>query len=177
MSVRGSLNPKTKLAVLWMAAAAVGLLVAGLPLIDDTPNARLLAVVLVAASLPFGLLRPSVPALWAVALAWPTVVIRLSQESGWQAIVLLVYTLIGVYSGDWIASWWAEKHPKAVVLSDGPSSTSGPTAADGTAVDADGLPPVMPGRWTRAARRAEEEARHDSGPEAAPPGSVTGLRP
>lgn len=174
--MRGSMNPKAMLAVLWLAAASVGLLVAAVPYVDEDPSARLLAVLLVAASLPFGLLRPSVPALWAVALAWPTVVIRLSQESGWQAIVLLVYPLVGVYSGDWIATWWAERHPKAVRRDESGSATGAQTAADGTAVDTDGLPPAMPGRWTRAARRAEEEARHDTGP-APESGSVTGLRP
>jgi hypothetical protein len=171
------MNPKTMLALLWLAAASLGLLVAAVPLIDDTPNARVLAVLLVAASLPFGLIRPSVPILWAVAIGWPTVVIRLSQENGWQAVVLIVYPVIGVYAGDWIGTWWADKHPKAIHLETGAAQT-GPAAADGTALDADNLPPVMPGRWTRASRRAEEDARHEKGqtPEP-PPSSITGLRP
>lgn len=176
--MRGSMNPKTMLALLWLAAASVGLLIAAVPLIDDTPNSRLLAALLIAGSLPFGLIRPSVPILWAVAIGWPTVVIRLSQEDGWQAVVLIVYPIIGVYLGDWIGSWWAEKHPKAVVL-DSDAAQTGPAAADGTALDADNLPPAMPGRWTRASRRAAEEARHDTGqtPEPPPPSSITGLRP
>ncbi len=175
--MRGNMNPKTMLALLWVAAASVGLLIAGVPLIDDTPNAYLLAILLIAGSLPFGLIRPSVPILWAVAIGWPTVVIRLSQEDGFQAVVLIVYPIIGVYLGDWIGSWWAEKHPKAVVLPTGPVET-GPAAADGTALEADNLPPPMPSRWDRASRRAEEEARHDTGQtEPPPPSSITGLRP
>lgn len=177
--MREGMNPKTMLALLWVAAASVGLLVAAVPLIDDTPNAYLLGILLIAASLPFGLIRPSVPILWAVAIAWPTVVIRLSQEEGFAAVVLLVYTVVGVYLGDWIGSWWAEKHPKAVNLATGPAPT-GPAAADGTALEEDNLPPAMPGRWTRASRRAAEEARHDhpdGTPEPPPPSSITGLRP
>jgi len=171
------MNPKTMLALLWLAAASVGLLVAAVPLIDDTPNAYLLGTLLLAASLPFGLIRPSVPILWAVAIGWPTVVIRLSQEDGFAAVVLIVYPIVGVYLGDWIGSWWAEKHPKAVHVDAG-AMQDGPAAADGTALEADNLPPAMPGRWTRATRRAEEEARHDQGPSSEPPpSSFTGLRP
>ena len=178
--MRGNMNPKTMLALLWLAAASVGLLIAAVPLVDDTPNAYLLGGLLIAASLPFGLIRPSVPILWAVALAWPTVVIRLSQEDGFSSVVLLVYTIVGVYLGDWIGSWWAEKHPKAITVRSG-SEQSTPAAADGTALEADNLPPAMPGRWTRASRRAAEEARHDQHgggtPEPPPPSSITGLRP
>ncbi|GAA0632030.1 hypothetical protein GCM10009547_39790 [Sporichthya brevicatena] len=176
--MREGMNPKTMLALLWLAAASVGLLVAAVPLIDDTPNAYLLGTLLIAASLPFGLIRPSVPILWAVVLAWPTVVIRLSQEDGWSAVLLLGYTIVGVYLGDWIGSWWAEKHPKPIVVDSGPAQT-GPAAADGTALEEDNLPPPMPGRWTRASRRAEEEARHDTGSHEppTPPSSITGLRP
>lgn len=175
--MRGNLNPKTMLALLWVAAASVGLLVAGVPLIDDTPNSYLLGALLIAASLPFGLIRPSVPILWAVAIGWPTVVIRLSQEDGFTAVVLIVYPIVGVYLGDWIGSWWAEKHPRPVHIDTGPAQ-DGPAAADGTALEADNLPPAMPGRWTRASRRAEEEARHDQGPTTEPPpSSFTGLRP
>lgn len=175
--MRGNLNPKTMLALLWVAAASVGLLVAAVPLIDDTPNAYLLGFLLIAASLPFGLIRPSVPILWAVAIGWPTVVIRLSQEDGFGAVVLIVYPIVGVYLGDWIGSWWAEKHPKAVTVDSSPAFDA-PAAADGTALEADNLPPVVPGRWDRASRRAEEEARHDQGPSTEPPpSSFTGLRP
>jgi hypothetical protein len=172
------MSPKTMLALLWVAAASVGLLIAGVPLIDDTPNSYLLGTLLIAASLPFGLIRPSVPILWAVAIGWPTVVIRLSQEDGFTAVVLIVYPIVGVYLGDWIGSYWAEKHPKAVNIDTGPVA-DGPAAADGTALEADNLPPAMPGRWDRAARRAEEDARHEKGggtPEP-PPSSFTGLRP
>lgn len=177
MSVFGSMNPKSMLALLWVSAAAVGLLIAAIPLIDETPNAYLLGFVLIAASLPFGLIRPSVPILWAVGIGWPTVVISLSNEDGFKAVALIVYPIVGVYLGDWIGSWWAEKHPKAVTLDHGPAST-GPAAADGTALEADNLPPAMPGRFQRATRRAEEEARHDQGPSTEPPpSSFTGLRP
>lgn len=176
--MRGGMNPKAMLALLWLAAASVGLLVAAVPLVDEDPNERLLAALLVLASLPFGLLRPSVPALWAVALAWPTVVIRLSQESGWSAILLLVYPLIAVYLGDWIASWWAEKHPKAVTLGERGDDDAAARAADGTVLAEDGLPQPMPGRWQRAARRAEEEARRETGTSAPDQsGPITGLRP
>ena len=175
--MRGNMNPKTMLALLWVAAASVGLLIAGVPLIDDTPNSYLLALLLIAGSLPFGLIRPSVPILWAVAIGWPTVVIRLSQEDGFQAVVLIVYPVVGVYLGDWIGSWWAEKHPKAVSVETS-TGQDGPAAADGTALEADNLPPAMPSRYDRATRRAEEEARHDTGQtEPPPPSSITGLRP
>src|SRR5262249_35118751 len=127
--------------------------------------------------LPFGLIRPSVPLLWAVAIGWPTIVIRLSQEDGWTAVVLLLYPVIGVYLGDWIGSWWAEKHPKAVNLGSA-SEETGPVAADGTSPEEATPPPAMPGRFTQATRRAAEEARHDHGPsDPPPPSSITGLRP
>jgi hypothetical protein len=118
-----------------------------------------------------------VPILWAVAIGWPTVVIRLSQEDGFSAVVLIVYPIVGVYLGDWIGSWWAEKHPKAVHIEAG-SAPQTPAAADGTALEADNLPPAMPSRFDRAARRAEEDARHEQGPSSEPPpSSFTGLRP
>jgi hypothetical protein len=82
-----------------------------------------------------------------------------------------------VYLGDWIGSWWAEKHPKAIHVETG-GAADGPAAADGTALESDNLPPAMPSRWDRASRRAEEEARHDQGPSSEPPpSSFTGLRP
>lgn len=136
-------DAKAMLAVLWIAAATVGLMLAAVPLADDDPPARLLALLLVAASMPFGLMRPAIPALWAVALAWPTVVIRLAQDAGWQAVLLLVYTLIGVYAGDWIATWWAEKHPRLPAGRHGEGDGSdGRRAADGSSTDVDGLPPA-----------------------------------
>lgn len=136
-------DAKAMLAVLWIAAATVGLLLAAVPLADDDPPARLLAVLLVVASMPFGLMRPAIPALWAVALAWPTVVIRLAQDAGWQAVLLLVYTLIGVYAGDWVATWWAEKHPRLPAGRAGEDEGSaGRRAADGSSTGVDGLPPA-----------------------------------
>ncbi|MGQ0632938.1 MAG: hypothetical protein ACT4P1_18135 [Sporichthyaceae bacterium] len=156
--MRATPNPKTMLALLWVAAASVGLLVAAVPVVDENASSRLLGGLLVLATLPFGFLRPSVPALWAVAIGWPTVVTELSQDSGWQAVLLIVYPMVGVYLGDWIGTWWAERNPTVPVRASDPAP---PAAADGTAAGADGLPPVLPGRYTQAARRADEEARHD----------------
>jgi hypothetical protein len=103
------------LAVLWIAAATAGLLVAVVPVLDADPAARLMAALLLVASVPFGLLRPSVPALWAVAIAWPTVIVRLGQDSGLQSVLLLAYTLVGVYGGDWLSTWWGERYGRDAV--------------------------------------------------------------
>lgn len=142
-----------KLAGLWIAAAAAGLAVAAVPVLDAGAPAHLMAALLLAVSLPFGLLRPSVPVLWAVAIGWPTVIIRLGQEAGPGSAVLLVYPLIGVYAGDWMATWWAERYGRP--HAGGPGAA---TAAAGPLRDADGLPPAVPGRWDAARRRAAEEA-------------------
>jgi|GEM_PF-4488910 len=155
---------RTLPAVPWVAAAAIGLLVGTIPMFDDHPSARLLAVLLVAAAVPFGLRRPSAGWVWALLIAWPTLILRLSQ-TGWHALLVVVYTIVGVYAGDWVAGWWAEVHPRvpydrgAVAASQTHSSG---VAADGTAVAADGLPPQMPGRWSGGWRPTGEPA--------APPG-------
>jgi hypothetical protein len=141
-----------KLAGLWIAAAAAGLAAAAVPALDSGAPAHLIAALLLAASLPFGLLRPSVPVLWAVAIGWPTVVTRLGQEAGAGSAVLLVYPLIGVYAGDWIATWWAERYGRARPVE------RAPVTALGERREADGLPPAAPGRWESARRRSAEEA-------------------
>ncbi|MGQ0624045.1 MAG: hypothetical protein ACT4PP_05230 [Sporichthyaceae bacterium] len=156
--MRATPNPKTMLTLLWLAAASVGLLVAAVPVVDENAPSRLLGALLVLATLPFGFLRPSVPALWAVAIGWPTVVTELSQDSGWQAVLLIVYPVVGVYLGDWLGTWWAERNPSVPVRS---ADTEAGTAADGTPAGTDALPPALPGRYTQAARRADEEARRD----------------
>jgi hypothetical protein len=142
-----------KLAGLWIAAAASGLAVAAVPVLDAGAPAHLMAALLLAVSLPFGLLRPSVPVLWAVAIGWPTVITRLGQDAGAGSAVLLVYPLIGVYAGDWIATWWAERYGRTR-----PGGRDAAPASGGNSRDADGLPPAVPGRWDAARRRAAEEA-------------------
>jgi hypothetical protein len=142
-------DPKMILTVRWMAAAATGLLVGLIPLFDDHPPARVLAVGLVLAAVPFGLSRPKAPWLYAVVVAWPTVTLRFSQ-AGWHAIFLLIYSLVGVYAGDWLAQWWQEAHPRVypgAPRTPGVDAGSSQVAADGSAAAPDGLPPQMPDRY------------------------------
>jgi hypothetical protein len=153
MTTMGTRQTKLPLAVLWLAAATAGLLVALVPVLDSEPPARLMAGLLLLASAPFGLLRPSVPALWAVAIAWPTVLVRLGQDAGWQSVLLLAYTLVGLYGGDWLATWWAERYGRESLA----AAEAARLAAGGPAVqppDAEVLPPVVPGRWSAARRQA-----------------------
>lgn len=143
-----SRDAKAMLGLLWFAAAALGVLIGAVSLIDsDDPNSRLLAVLLILGCLPFGLMRPSVPWLWSLVVAWPTVVLGVIN-TGWVSAILLVPAAIGAYLGDWIATWWAEAHPKT----GNRAPTTGPLreerAADGTHVADDGLPPAMPERWS-----------------------------
>lgn len=142
-------DPKTSLAVQWISAAATGVLVGLIPLLDINPPARLLAIALVLAGVPFGLRRPKAPWLFALVVAWPTAALRL-EHSGWHAIFLLVYAAIGVYAGDWAAQWWQETHPPlprvGSINADGTVNT-GPLAADGSAVAPDGLPPQIRDRY------------------------------
>ncbi len=148
-------DAKLTLAVLWIAAAATGLLVALVPILDGDPAARLMAALLLAASLPYGLLRPSVPALWAVAIAWPTVVVRLGQDAGWQSVLLLGYTLVGLYGGDWLATWWSERYGADSAAAVAAARAGGGASAVPAAV-VDGLPSPVPGRWAAARRRGDE---------------------
>lgn len=152
-----STDAKVKLAGLWIAAAAVGLLAAAIPALSEDAPARLIAAVLLVVSVPFGLLRPSVPALWAVAIGWPTVITRLSQDAGGGSVLLLAYPLVGVYGGDWVATWWSERYGRG--RPPDRSAPAPPGAGPGGGAAPDGLPPAIPGRWAGARRRAEEEGR------------------
>jgi hypothetical protein len=140
-------DPKIIRIVQWCAAALAGVLVGLVPLADSNPPARVLAVLLVVAGLPFGLMRQRPPWLWALVVAWPTVTLRFS-DAGWHAIFLLIYSSVGVYAGDWVAQWWGEAHPPARYASGAPDRRDGAAvAADGSRVASDGLPPEMPGRF------------------------------
>lgn len=141
-------DAKAMLGLLWFAAAALGVLIGAVSLVNsDDPNSRLLAVLLILGCLPFGLMRPSVPWLWALVVAWPTVVLGVIN-TGWVSVVLLVPAVIGAYLGDWIATWWAEAHPKAGTRAPAAGPARPERAADGTHVAEDGLPPAMPERWS-----------------------------
>lgn len=140
-------DARTTGVVQWCAAAAAGVVAGLVPLFDDNPPARVLAVLLVVAAVPFGLMRQKQPWIWALVVAWPTISLRFSQ-AGWHAVFLLIYALVGVYAGDWVAQWWAESHPNARRDSAGFDLDGNSVAADGTTrVAADGLPPEMPGRF------------------------------
>jgi uncharacterized membrane protein len=134
-------------AVQLVAAAVAGVLVGLLSLADDNPNKRLMAILLVAAAVPFGLMRHRAPWLWALIVAWPTVTLRFSN-SGWHAVFLAIYSIVGVYAGDWAAQWWQETHPRVGYKPAGAARDGGALlSADGTRVAEDGLPPEMPGRF------------------------------
>ena len=146
-SERARSNPKMTPVVQWCAAALAGVAAGLVPLFDDNPPARVLAILLVVAALPFGLMGQKQPWLWALVVAWPTISLRFSQ-AGWHAVFLLIYALVGVYAGDWVAQWWAEAHPAVRHDSAGNGLDGSSVAADGTTrVAADGLPPEMPGRF------------------------------
>jgi hypothetical protein len=132
----------------WCAAGAAGVLVGLVPLFDSNPPARLLAVLLIAAAVPFGLMGQRTPWLWAIVVAWPTATLRFS-DAGWHAVFLVIYALVGVYAGDWGGQWWGETHPSARYPRSGGADrrAGGPVAADGSPVAADGLPPQVPGRF------------------------------
>jgi hypothetical protein len=138
-----------KLTLLWIAAAATGLLIGSISFFDDDPNSRLLAVLLVLGAFPFGLARPTTPVIWALVIGWPTAVMR-TADIGWVSILMLIYCVVGVYLGDWVATWWAEAHPQLPARPPSKASTGEPTgfAADGTAIADDGLPPELPQRWS-----------------------------
>lgn len=89
------------LGALWSSAIATGALVAALSVVAEPPPI-LPAVVLLAVSLPYGLIRPAVPALWALALALPSGAVALAQRAGWSAVLPLAYALAGVYAGAWV---------------------------------------------------------------------------
>lgn len=144
-------DPRMKLTLLWIAAAMTGLLIGSISFFSNDPPSRLLAVLLVLGSLPFGLARPATPVIWALVIGWPTAVMR-TADIGWVSILMLVYCVVGVYLGDWCATWWAEAHPqlpanRMTKTAPGPIDSSG-MAADGTAIAEDGLPPEIPQRWT-----------------------------
>jgi hypothetical protein len=138
-------DPKMTLAVRWIAAAVAGLLVGLIPLFDAHPPARVLAVLLLLAAVPFGLGRPKAPWCWAVVVVWPTAALRFSQ-AGWHSIFLVIYPMVGVYVGDWIGQWFAESRPSLPSRSGVDPDPSG-RAADGSRVAADGLPPQIPDRY------------------------------
>lgn len=161
MTPMGTRQTRLPLAALWLAAATAGLLVAVVPVLDAEPPARLMAGLLLLVSVPFGLLRPSVPALWAVAIAWPTVIVRLGQDAGWQSVLLLAYTLIGLYGGDWLATWWAERYGRDSLA----AAEAARLAAGGPARPAaEPLPPPVPGRWAAARRSASPPPGDAAGP-------------
>lgn len=139
-------DARTMLGILWLAAASLGVLLGAVSLIDADPGSRLLSVLLILGTVPFGLMRPAVPWLWGVVIAWPTIVLGI-LNTGWISILLLIPAMIGVYLGDWIATWWQEAHPKAAprVTAD-PANYGGYTAESSSSVTDDGLPPVMPDR-------------------------------
>jgi hypothetical protein len=144
-------DPRMRLTLLWIAAAVTGLLIGSISFFDENPPSRLLAVLLVLGALPFGLARPTTPVIWALVIGWPTAVMR-TADIGWVSILMLIYCVVGVYLGDWIATWWAEAHPQlpAARVQQKAATQSEPTqlAADGTAIADDGLPPTLPERWT-----------------------------
>jgi hypothetical protein len=132
----------------WCAAGAAGVLIGLVPLFDSNPPARLLAVALVVAAVPFGLMRQRSPWLWALVVAWPTVTLRFS-DAGWHAIFLVIYAMVGSYVGDWVGQWWHEMHPSAAYPRQGGADrcSGSAVAADGSPVATDGLPPEVPGRF------------------------------
>ncbi|MGQ0845499.1 MAG: hypothetical protein ACT4QF_15355 [Sporichthyaceae bacterium] len=141
-----SRDAKRMLGVLWFAAASIGVLIGAVSVVPDEPPSRLLSVLLILATAPFGLLRPSIPWLWGAVVAWPTVVLGV-LNTGWVSVLMLIPAMIGVYMGDWIATWWAEAHPSAASRN-ADAEAAAQRAADGTAVAEDGLPPVLPDRWS-----------------------------
>jgi hypothetical protein len=147
IAVMNTRDARTMLGILWLAAASLGVLLGAISLIDADPGSRLLSVLLILGTVPFGLMRPAVPWLWGVVIAWPTIVLGI-LNTGWVSILLLIPAMIGVYLGDWIATWWQEAHPKAGprVSAADPASYAGYTAEGSSAVTDDGLPPVMPDR-------------------------------
>ena len=148
-------DPRMKLTLMWIAAAVTGLAIGSISFFSDDPNSRLLAVLLVLGSLPFGLARPNIPVIWALVIGWPTAVMR-TADIGWVSILMIVYCVIGVYFGDWCATWYAEAHPQlpADRMKKAPTVAAHgeEIAADGTALGEDGLPPTIPQRWTNNLR-------------------------
>jgi len=148
-------DPRMKLTLMWLAAAVTGLAIGSISFFQDDPNSRLLGVLLVLGALPFGLARPNIPVIWALVVGWPTAVMR-TADIGWVSILMLIYCVVGVYFGDWCATWYAEAHPQ--LPADRRTKTpAGPVhgeeiAADGTAMAEDGLPPTIPQRWTNNLR-------------------------
>lgn len=143
-------DPRMKLTLLWIAAAITGLLIGSISFFNDNPPSRLLAVLLVLGALPFGLARPTTPVIWALVIGWPTAVMR-TADIGWVSVLMLIYCVVGVYLGDWIATWWSEAHPQLPAnRAPQTAAESDPSqlAADGTAIADDGLPPTLPERWT-----------------------------
>jgi hypothetical protein len=69
---------------------------------------------------------------------------------------MLIYCVVGVYLGDWCATWYAEAHPQLpadrVRKIPAVPATGEEIAADGTALGEDGLPPTIPQRWTNNLR-------------------------
>jgi hypothetical protein len=88
------------LGALWSSAIAAGVLVAAVGLVTKPP-AVLSAVLLVLVSVPYGLIRPVLPALWAVVLALPSVAVGVAAGAGWPSVLPLGYALAGVYAGSW----------------------------------------------------------------------------
>jgi hypothetical protein len=142
-------DARMKLTLMWIAAAVTGLAIGSISFFSDDPNSRLLGVLLVLGALPFGLARPNIPVIWALVVGWPTAVMR-TADIGWVSILMLVYCIVGVYFGDWCATWYAEAHPQ--LPGDRKTAPTVPAqgdeiAADGTKMAEDGLPPTIPQRW------------------------------
>jgi hypothetical protein len=91
------------LAALWSSALALGLLLAAIPVVAPDRPRLLLPVLLFAATLPYGLLRLTVPGLWALGIGLPSALVGLARGDGWEAALLLAFALAGVYAGDLVA--------------------------------------------------------------------------
>jgi hypothetical protein len=147
-------DARIKLTLMWIAAALTGLAIGSISFFSSDPNSRLLGVLLVLGALPFGLARPNIPVVWALVIGWPTAVMR-TADIGWVSILMLVYCVVGVYLGDWCATWYAEAHPQLPANRKTEAAAPAPSdeiAADGTAMAEDGLPPTIPQRWTNNLR-------------------------
>jgi hypothetical protein len=88
------------LAALWSSALATGVLVATVQVVVPDRPRLLVPVLLVVVTVPYGLLRLTVPGLWALGMGLPSVAVGLARGDGWQAVLLLAYAFAGVYAGD-----------------------------------------------------------------------------
>jgi hypothetical protein len=88
------------LGALWSSAIAAGVLVGAVAVVAKPP-AIVPAVLLVLVSVPYGLIRPVLPALWAAVVALPSVAVGVATGAGWPSVLPLAYALAGVYAGSW----------------------------------------------------------------------------